>query len=81
MAHSPALKSLLFAIRQHAAFEEFMAAVAEPQLPRFRASQADAADAVKARWIFDSGRVTHHEVWVGFLRGSDRTVDTNGERK
>jgi hypothetical protein len=78
MTHSPALKSLLFDIRQHAAFEELKKAVDMPHLPRFRPSKADTLETMGARTIFESGRMHQHECWLVFLAGQ-LPGDTEGE--
>ena len=70
MNESPALKSLLFDLRQHAAFEEFKKAVEAPKLPRFRPSKNDTLETMGAKTVYESGRLAQHEAWLIFLTGS-----------
>ena len=64
---SQQLDELLFTIRQHPAFHEFMNAVTLPEPRDFRPS----AD-VQGQWaeyIHRSGRKLQHGVWLSFLIG------------
>jgi hypothetical protein len=67
MSHSPALISLLFDIRQHAAFQELLRAVEAPSLPRFKKNTA--LDMMGAQTVFASGRLDQHEKWLTVLSG------------
>lgn len=66
---SPALKSLLLEIRQHAAFEELKSAVEAPAIKPYRPKDASAIEHSRAQWIYESGQVNQHERWLGFLTG------------
>ena len=72
---SPALRSLLFDIRQHAAFEELKKAVERPSLPRFKASEKLSLDEFGAKAAFESGRLNQHENWLTLLTGTPLTGD------
>jgi len=64
---SKQLDELLFTIRQHDAFREFVDSVGVPDPAPFRSS----GDAIAqfADYVFRSGRRLQHEVWRQFLIG------------
>lgn len=62
-----ALKELLFAIRQHEGFQDFLKAVETPPVHEFKPSGD--ADAQFADYIFRSGRRRQHNEWLQFLIG------------
>lgn len=62
---TPALKELLFLIRQHVAYQELLAAVELPQPREFKPSQD--AQQQWADFIYRSGRKAQHEAWQSFL--------------
>lgn len=72
---SPALKSLLFSIRQHAAFEEFKSAVEAPAIKPYRPKDAAQIEHSRAQWIYESGQLAQHERWLVFLTGNEETND------
>lgn len=80
---SPALKSLLFDIRQHAAFQELLAAVEYPRLPQFRPSRADTLETMGAKTVFASGALDQHERWLTVLTGQvpARETETSQQEK
>lgn len=65
MSISPALKDLLFTIRQHRAYQELLATVEVPPPREFKPSQD--AQQQWADFIFRSGRRAQHDAWQGFL--------------
>lgn len=69
MSHSPALQSLLFSIRQHAAFPELLKAVEAPQLKTFKPSSGDDLQQAGAKFAHYSGRKDQHDNWRSFLTG------------
>lgn len=75
MTGSPVLQSLLLEIRQHPAFPELLAAVQVPQLPRFKESEAEKSEKSKSTWVFRSGMLKQHEVWLHTLTGRDDIDD------
>lgn len=65
---TPQLKELLFLIRQHDAFQEFLRAVEPPVAREFKPSGD-----VQQQWadfIFRSGRKAQHNAWQSFLTES-----------
>ena len=66
---SSTLAHLLETLRQHPGFPELLKEIPEPQLPRFKISQAAEAEKARAQWIYESGRIANHEQWIGFLTG------------
>ena len=66
---SSTLAHLLETLRQHPGLPELLQAIPEPQLPRYKTSQAEQVEAARAKWIYESGRIANHEQWVGFLTG------------
>lgn len=65
---TPQLKDLLFLIRQHAAYQDFLTAV-EPPAPREFKPSGD----VQQQWadfVFRSGRKAQHSAWHSFLTES-----------
>ncbi len=77
MSKSPALKSLLFDIRQHPAFKEFLAAVEPPGMPPYR--KGDTLEALGAATVFASGEAKQHERWIVLLTGQvpERETETS----
>jgi hypothetical protein len=69
MMHSPALKDLLFSMRQHAGFADLLKAVEQPQLPHYRPSKADTLEQMGARTVFASGQADQHDRWLFLLTG------------
>ena len=69
---SPALNELLFALRQHSAFQELLKAVEAPPIGDFKPS----GDLHKQTtdYIFRSGARRQHECWLQVLIG-DPTSD------
>lgn len=74
--HSPALQSLLFSIRQHAAFEELKNAVEVPRLPKYVPSKSDTLETMGAKTVFASGAIAQQERWLTFLTGQGPARDT-----
>jgi hypothetical protein len=64
---SPQCKELLFLIRQHGAFQEFLNMVETPEPKPYSPSKAGAVAEQNADWIFRSGRKAQHELWRSFL--------------
>lgn len=83
MEHSPALKSLLFDIRQHPAFEEFQRAVEAPRLPQFRQLRGDTLETMGAKTVFASGQMDQHDRWIHLLTGQvpERENETSQQEK
>lgn len=73
---SPRLQSLLMDLRQHPAFPELVKAVEMPKLPRFKRSQAQAVEAERSNWIFQSGKREQHESWLALLTGQKQENDS-----
>lgn len=65
---TPQLKELLFLIRQHRAYQDFLKAV-EPPAPRDFKPSGDAQQQY-ADFIFRSGRNTQQKAWLSFLTES-----------
>ena len=66
---SPMLHQLLEDLRQHPAFPDLKKAVAAPQLPRFKISQAVEPDQAFAAWAYNSGKRDQHDAWLALLTG------------
>lgn len=64
---SKQLDELLFLIRQHPAFPEFMTTIEPPGLKAFR--QGEEPQQAFADHVFRSGRRLQHEYWRQFLIG------------
>lgn len=78
MAHSEILKSLLFTIRQHEAFNELIAAAEKPRLPEYRPSKGDTLETMGAKTVFASGQVDQHNRWLFLLTGNpERETETS----
>lgn len=66
---SPLLRSLLEDIRQHGAFPELLSLMAKPRLHTFRLSEAEKSETARARWIYESGQLAQHNLWLELLTG------------
>lgn len=66
---SPALQSLLFDLRQHAAFPELLKAVEFPPLKTYKPSSGDDLQQTGAKFAHYSGRKDQHDNWLAFLTG------------
>jgi hypothetical protein len=64
---SEALQSLLLIMREHPGFPDLLKAVETPKIPRFKRSQAADAEKARAEWIFASGKIAQHEMWLALL--------------
>lgn len=62
---TPALKDLLFLIRQHPGYQDLLNAVGVPIPREYKLSQP--ADQQWADFIFRSGRRAEHDAWQSFL--------------
>ena len=64
------LKELLFTMRQHAAFPEFMEHVGQmmPPVLEYKPSRDESQ---QAEWIYRSGRRAQHNLLQSFLTGYD----------
>lgn len=69
MSSNPMVAALLADLRQHPAFPLLLKAVETPQLPRFKASQAQEAEKARATWIYQSGKKDQHDAWLFLLTG------------
>lgn len=80
---SPALKSLLIDIRQHAAFPEFLKAVEAPRLPHYRPLKGETLETMGAKTVFASGEMAQHERWITLLTGQvpARETETSQQEK
>lgn len=73
---TPGLRDLLFTIRQHPSFREFVDAIECPEARAYSPSKG-AADAQSAEWIYRSGRKAQHELWRSFL--TDNSASDGGK--
>ncbi len=81
---TPALKSLLFEIRQHAAFQELLNVVEPPRLPQYRPLKNDTLETMGAKTVFASGQIDQHERWLTTLTGGQvpaRETETSQQEK
>lgn len=83
MTHSPALKDLLFSMRQHAGFVELLKAATPPQMPTYRPSKPDTLEQLGARTVFASGQADQHERWIVLLTGQvpERETEPSQQEK
>lgn len=64
---SPQLKELLFLIRQHEAFQEFLNVVESPEPKPYSPTKGGTVVEQQADWIFRSGRRVQHQLWRSVL--------------
>lgn len=64
---TPALKDLLFLMRQHHGFEDLLNAVESPAPKTYSPSKAAGIAEQQAEWIFRSGRRAQQDAWQSFL--------------
>ena len=69
------VKDLLFTIRQHPGFRDFLKEVEKPKLPRYRKSESLSLEEFGARSLFESGRLSQDENWRNFLIGTPPQAD------
>lgn len=73
------LKDLLFRIRQHPGFQDFLNAVETPRLPRYKRSKGLDLAAIGAETAYASGALDQHASWIALLTGSSQ--ETNSEKE
>ena len=66
------LDALLFTIRQHPGFREFLTAVAPPEMPRYRPSKGGDLETLGAAMAYASGARDQHEAWLALLTGATK---------
>lgn len=67
---SPVLADLLLYIRQHDGFRELLDEMVErPQITQFKVSDAERPETARSRFIYQSGQVAQHDLWLNALTG------------
>lgn len=69
------LNDLLFKLRQHPSFQDFLRAVERPRMPRFKKYSKAALEDMGAQTVFVSGQLDQHDRWHVFLTGESPTGD------
>ena len=67
---SPVLADLLLHIRQHDGFAELLEMVERPQIAPFKVSDAERPETARSRFIYQSGQLAQHEMWLAKLNGT-----------
>lgn len=63
------LQDLLFKLRQHPSFPDFLRAVDRPRMPRFKKYSKGTLEDMGAQTVFVSGRLEQDDTWRAFLTG------------
>lgn len=68
------LEDLLFAIRQHPAFQQLLAKVERPNVKPYRPADAAQIERSRADWIYQSGQLDQHKRWLVLLTGNEENL-------
>lgn len=68
------LDDLLFAIRQHPAFQELLKSVEAPKVRPFTPKDAAQIEQSRAQWIYESGQLKQHQNWIARLTGTQENI-------
>jgi hypothetical protein len=68
---TPALKDLLFNIRQHPGYADLLSEIERPRLKPYRPSDQTALDVLGAKTSFVSGQIVQDNAWRSLLTGEE----------
>jgi hypothetical protein len=75
------LKDLLFNLRQHPSFQDFLRAVERPRMPRFKKYEKRTLEDMGAQTVFVSGRLEQDDAWRTFLTGESPTGENEASQQ